>query len=86
MCTKVIEVCLFRCRQSCRLFYSDNPVKILRGRGQYLFDENDVRYLDCISNVQHGKVLVTQWLEQNTAICLQKYCYPVYRKLGSDFC
>lgn len=39
--------------QSCRLFYSDNPVKIVRARGQYLFDENGERYLDCISNVQH---------------------------------
>lgn len=39
--------------QSCRLFYSDNPVKIIRARGQYLFDENGTQYLDCISNVQH---------------------------------
>ncbi|XP_072251960.1 5-phosphohydroxy-L-lysine phospho-lyase [Leuresthes tenuis] len=39
--------------QSCRLFYSDDPVKIVRARGQYLFDENGKRYLDCISNVQH---------------------------------
>nr|XP_061793018.1 5-phosphohydroxy-L-lysine phospho-lyase-like [Nerophis lumbriciformis] len=39
--------------QSCRLFYSDDPVKIVRARGQYLYDENDKRYLDCISNVHH---------------------------------
>ncbi|KAM8908699.1 5-phosphohydroxy-L-lysine phospho-lyase isoform 1-T1 [Spinachia spinachia] len=39
--------------QSCRLFYSDDPVKIVRARGQYLFDENGTRYLDCISNVHH---------------------------------
>ncbi|XP_061786243.2 5-phosphohydroxy-L-lysine phospho-lyase isoform X2 [Nerophis lumbriciformis] len=39
--------------QSCRLFYSDDPVKIVRARGQYLFDENGQRYLDCISNVHH---------------------------------
>ncbi|KAF7662488.1 hypothetical protein LDENG_00234480 [Lucifuga dentata] len=39
--------------KSCRLFYSDDPVKIVRARGQYLFDENGMRYLDCISNVQH---------------------------------
>ncbi|XP_034037095.1 5-phosphohydroxy-L-lysine phospho-lyase isoform X2 [Thalassophryne amazonica] len=39
--------------QSCRLFYSDEPVKIVRARGQYLFDDQDVCYLDCISNVQH---------------------------------
>uniref|UniRef100_A0A3P9KS22 5-phosphohydroxy-L-lysine phospho-lyase n=1 Tax=Oryzias latipes TaxID=8090 RepID=A0A3P9KS22_ORYLA len=39
--------------QSCRLFYKEDPVKIVRARGQYLFDENGNRYLDCISNVQH---------------------------------
>ncbi|KAM6953502.1 5-phosphohydroxy-L-lysine phospho-lyase [Aplochiton taeniatus] len=39
--------------QSCKLFYSDDPVKIVRARGQYLYDENGMRYLDCISNVQH---------------------------------
>ncbi|XP_061758065.1 5-phosphohydroxy-L-lysine phospho-lyase isoform X2 [Nerophis ophidion] len=39
--------------QSCRLFYSDDPVKIVRARGQYLFDEKGQRYLDCISNVHH---------------------------------
>ncbi|XP_061089822.1 5-phosphohydroxy-L-lysine phospho-lyase [Conger conger] len=39
--------------QSCRLFYSDDPVKIVRARGQYLYDENGTRYLDCISNVHH---------------------------------
>uniref|UniRef100_A0A8C4FDV3 5-phosphohydroxy-L-lysine phospho-lyase n=1 Tax=Dicentrarchus labrax TaxID=13489 RepID=A0A8C4FDV3_DICLA len=44
---------LFHYRQSCKLFYSDDPVKILRARGQYLFDENGERYLDCISNVHH---------------------------------
>lgn len=30
-------------------------MKILRARGQYLYDENGMQYLDCISNVQHGK-------------------------------
>ncbi|XP_063045518.1 5-phosphohydroxy-L-lysine phospho-lyase [Engraulis encrasicolus] len=39
--------------QSVRLFFSDDPVKILRARGQYLYDENGIEYLDCISNVQH---------------------------------
>ncbi|KAF7228056.1 5-phosphohydroxy-L-lysine phospho-lyase isoform X2 [Nothobranchius furzeri] len=39
--------------QSCKLFYSEDPVKITRARGQYLFDENGKRYLDCISNVHH---------------------------------
>ncbi|KAJ8254614.1 hypothetical protein GJAV_G00194990 [Gymnothorax javanicus] len=38
---------------SCRLFFSDDPVKIVRARGQYLYDENGMKYLDCISNVHH---------------------------------
>ncbi|XP_073673435.1 5-phosphohydroxy-L-lysine phospho-lyase [Garra rufa] len=39
--------------ESCRLFFSHDPVKIMRARGQYLYDENGMQYLDCISNVQH---------------------------------
>uniref|UniRef100_A0A0E9QPZ8 Aspartate aminotransferase family protein n=1 Tax=Anguilla anguilla TaxID=7936 RepID=A0A0E9QPZ8_ANGAN len=42
--------------QSCRLFYSGDPVKIVRARGQYLYDENGTKYLDCNnSNVHHGR-------------------------------
>ena len=29
------------------------PITILRGQGQYLFDENGKRYLDCVNNVCH---------------------------------
>ena len=55
-----LKLCVFSiARQSIKLFYSDNPVKIVRGRGQYLYDEKDVRYLDCISNVHHGEILIT---------------------------
>uniref|UniRef100_A0AAR2IWV4 5-phosphohydroxy-L-lysine phospho-lyase n=1 Tax=Pygocentrus nattereri TaxID=42514 RepID=A0AAR2IWV4_PYGNA len=39
--------------QSCRLFFPQDPVKIVRARGQYLYDENGTQYLDCISNVHH---------------------------------
>ncbi|XP_066572927.1 5-phosphohydroxy-L-lysine phospho-lyase [Amia ocellicauda] len=39
--------------QSCRLFFSEDPVKIIRAQGQYLYDEKGRRYLDCISNVHH---------------------------------
>ena len=31
----------------------DKPLKITRGRGQYLYDEADVTYLDCVNNVCH---------------------------------
>lgn len=30
-----------------------DPLKIVRGAGQYLFDENGRRYLDCVNNVCH---------------------------------
>ncbi|XP_056667681.1 5-phosphohydroxy-L-lysine phospho-lyase isoform X1 [Monodelphis domestica] len=38
---------------SCHLFYSDDPVKIIRGQGQYMYDEKGTEYLDCINNVAH---------------------------------
>ena len=36
------------------LFFSENPLMIVRGEGTYLFDEKNNRYLDCINNVCHG--------------------------------
>ncbi|XP_032191250.1 5-phosphohydroxy-L-lysine phospho-lyase isoform X3 [Mustela erminea] len=38
---------------SCRLFYPEDPIKIVRGQGQYLYDEEGAEYLDCINNVAH---------------------------------
>jgi len=40
-------------RPSVTLFFKSDPLKIVRGEGQYLFDENDTQYLDCINNVAH---------------------------------
>lgn len=31
----------------------DRPLHIVRGRGQYLYDESEVTYLDCVNNVCH---------------------------------
>lgn len=39
--------------QACKLFYGQDPLKIVRGQGQYMFDEQGHRYLDCINNVAH---------------------------------
>lgn len=36
------------------LFFKDDPLKIVRGAGQYMFDEKGNKYLDCINNVAHG--------------------------------
>ena len=41
-------------RPSCKLFFKSDPLKIVRGSGQYLYDEKGSRYLDCINNVAHG--------------------------------
>ncbi|KAF7489205.1 Ethanolamine-phosphate phospho-lyase [Sarcoptes scabiei] len=39
--------------QSVTLFFKKNPLKIVRGQRQYMYDENDNEYLDCINNVAH---------------------------------
>ncbi|XP_078407006.1 5-phosphohydroxy-L-lysine phospho-lyase-like isoform X1 [Cetorhinus maximus] len=38
---------------SCKLFFPDDPIKIVRAQGQYMFDEKERKYLDCINNVAH---------------------------------
>lgn len=43
-------------RRSCQLFYKTDPLKIVRGEGQYMFDEMGTKYLDCINNVATGKL------------------------------
>lgn len=48
-------ICIYLCyRESCKLFYKTDPLKIVRGEGQYLYDEKGHQYLDCINNVAHG--------------------------------
>lgn len=45
-------------RSSQKLHYGPEfPLKIVRGQGQYFFDENDERYLDTTNNVAHGEFL-----------------------------
>lgn len=38
---------------SVTLFFQDNPLKIVKGSGQYMYDELGNEYLDCINNVAH---------------------------------
>ncbi|KAL1772247.1 ethanolamine-phosphate phosphoprotein-lyase isoform X1 [Sigmodon hispidus] len=38
---------------SCKVFFAEDPIKIMRAQGQYMFDEKGKRYLDCINNVAH---------------------------------
>ncbi|XP_053421958.1 5-phosphohydroxy-L-lysine phospho-lyase isoform X2 [Nycticebus coucang] len=39
---------------SCRLFFPEDPVKIVWGHGQYMYDEEGAEYIDCINNVAHA--------------------------------
>lgn len=41
--------------KSCQLFFKSDPLKIVRGKGQYMYDEQGTRYLDCINNVATGE-------------------------------
>ncbi|XP_066576343.1 ethanolamine-phosphate phospho-lyase [Amia ocellicauda] len=38
---------------SCKVFFSHDPIKIVRAKGQYMYDERGEKYLDCINNVAH---------------------------------
>ncbi|TRY92172.1 hypothetical protein DNTS_026298 [Danionella cerebrum] len=38
---------------SCKVFFSHDPLKIVRARGQYMYSEREEKYLDCINNVAH---------------------------------
>lgn len=39
--------------KACELHFKEEPIKIAYARGQYMYDENDNRYLDCVNNVTH---------------------------------
>ncbi|XP_042855589.1 5-phosphohydroxy-L-lysine phospho-lyase-like isoform X2 [Penaeus japonicus] len=39
--------------ESCQLQGDRNPLKIVRASNQYLFDETDTPYLDCVNSVAH---------------------------------
>ncbi|KAF7706296.1 ethanolamine-phosphate phospho-lyase [Silurus meridionalis] len=38
---------------SCKVFFNNDPIKIVRARGQYMYNEKGEQYLDCINNVAH---------------------------------
>ncbi|XP_056318218.1 ethanolamine-phosphate phospho-lyase [Danio aesculapii] len=38
---------------SCKVFFGHDPIKIVRAKGQYMYNEKDEKYLDCINNVAH---------------------------------
>uniref|UniRef100_A0A8C4Q494 Ethanolamine-phosphate phospho-lyase n=2 Tax=Eptatretus burgeri TaxID=7764 RepID=A0A8C4Q494_EPTBU len=38
---------------TCRLFFPNDPIKMVRAHGQYMYNEAGEKYLDCINNVAH---------------------------------
>jgi len=38
---------------SCGLFFEEDPLKIVKGKKHFLFDDSGNKYLDCINNVAH---------------------------------
>jgi len=38
---------------SCKLFFNKDPLKMVRARGQYMYNESHEEFLDCINNVCH---------------------------------
>lgn len=46
----------FQCSSILELTADD--LQLVRGEGQYVFDKNGRKYLDCVNNVTHGKLLV----------------------------
>ena len=45
---------LINFRHCTELFYRENPIKIVRCQGTYMYDQLGNKYLDCINNVAHG--------------------------------
>ena len=42
------------CSPGFKLFYPEDPLWMLRGEGQYLYDDQGIKYLDCVNNISHG--------------------------------
>ena len=47
----------FAFRRSCKLHFDAAPMKVVRASKQYMYDDIGNEFLDCISNVSHGKLL-----------------------------
>lgn len=39
--------------KACEVHFKDDPIKIAYARGQYMYDEQNNQYLDCVNNVTH---------------------------------
>lgn len=60
---KTLEFFLVSYRKACEVHFKENPIKISYARGQYMYDEEDNQYLDCVNNVTHGmSILCCFWV------------------------
>lgn len=55
LCWVLFLSLMFLDRRSQILFYPDYPLQIVRGLGQYFYDEHGQKYLDTTNNVACGK-------------------------------
>lgn len=39
------------------LFFNQAPLRIDRAQGQYMYDDEGRRFIDCINNVAHGRLI-----------------------------
>ncbi|KAF6038553.1 ETNPPL [Bugula neritina] len=51
--SEILDIRKTKYGPSCMLFFEQAPLRIERGSGQYMFDEEGTRYIDCINNVAH---------------------------------
>ena len=53
-----------------KMFYPEDPLWIVRGEGQYLFDQNGIKYLDCVNNISHSMCV--------SVVAVVKFMYYMY--------
>lgn len=85
---------------ACRLHFGQNPLKIVRSQGQFLYDDIDQEYLDCCSRITnvghcHQDILNVAYLqlEKFTACSVEsgnndeqiKYCQRLLSTLPDNF-
>ena len=54
------------------MFFKQDPIKIVRGEGQYMYDSDGNQYLDCINNVCHGEGSVQSFKKWHSPVLVLK--------------
>ena len=69
--------CIHCCSSGFKLFYPEDPLWIVRGEGQYLYNQQGRKYLDCVNNINHGMCIHTYLCVINGIIFLYNYGFHV---------